>query len=296
MENIQVNLMKDLKGLLLGQLQNGGFRFNRTLPVDAIAKQYFNIRISEIYLRPRKIHFSKQFSARQLTEKQKTAIDKIIDRSRMGKNLAPYVSKDFLDPENKDPLLFDWKIHHLHLGTNPDISDPRFIERTGDLLYVRVDPDDMYLIDVLDHDKIDGFANKSLIEIIHQNWPQILARWKCSTLQQHAENFTNQQIHVVREKCAMIFITVSDGTVYMPSGGGYAANGTSMQVVQCTNKTLAHINFYQRKILDSAQVIRDKIIEIKGSCPTYLKIRLQNWDEHSVQVLETKTNIAFNFY
>ncbi len=295
METIQVSLMKDLKSLLLEQLKNGGFRFDRTLPVDAIAKQYFNIRISEIDSRPRKLHFSKQFSARQLTEKQKTAIDKIVSRAREGRNLAPYLSKYFLNPDNKDPLLFDWKIHHLHLGINPDVSDPRFIERTGDLLYVRVDPDDMYLIDILDHDEIDGFANKRLIEIIHQNWPQILARWKFSTLQQPSENLTNQQIHVVREKCAMVFITVLDGTVYMPSGGGYVANGTSMQVIQCTDRVLAHISFYQQQILDSAQVIRDKVTEIKGACPKYLKMRLQSWNEHSVQVLETKTNITFNF-
>jgi hypothetical protein len=68
-------------------------------------------------------------------------------------------------------LLYDWGIHHIHFAPGG----------TKDLLFACISPDTAYFITIMDHEKEGGsiiWANSDLIEIIHNNWPEILVPYR----------------------------------------------------------------------------------------------------------------------
>lgn len=249
----------------------------------------------EISNLPRKVHISRELTNRLPVGNIKAAFDDIVARAVSGKCLNQYLSTDLLKSENKDLLLYDWRIHHLHLGIVSDKGDPRFVSRTDELLYARVEPDSFYCIDILDHSLVDGFSNQKLIQIIHDNWPHLLISYRFSNVPQSAGQLTNEMIYKVREAGATTFISVSDGTSYMPSGGGYASDGSSIQVTRSTDLLLDRLFHLEEAIKNDEKNIRTQIVAAIGGCPRTIKIKLQSWDESGVLTLEKKTNTRFRF-
>ena len=57
----------------------------------------------------------------------------LIDKIKEGIDITPHLSKKLTDLNYDDPLLNDWGIYHLHLGTEFDKRG--FVNRTGPPLY-----------------------------------------------------------------------------------------------------------------------------------------------------------------
>ena len=72
-----------------------------------------------------------------------------------------------------DGLLYDWGIHHLHLGET--FSAPGYVKRTGPVLFAIFRNDNVYFIDIRDH---VGWSDKGLLEIVNENWPELLSIYK----------------------------------------------------------------------------------------------------------------------
>ena len=70
-----------------------------------------------------------------------------------------------------DKLLYDWGIFHFHLGKD---TGKDYVGRTKELLYVFVYEKTAYFLDVLDHE----FYNSQLLEVINENWPQLLKKYE----------------------------------------------------------------------------------------------------------------------
>jgi hypothetical protein len=105
------------------------------------------------------------------------AISAIATKIREGQELRPHLSarvreaydhpgRSLAKRADLDLLLAEWQIHHLHLGTRTIRHG--FVERTGDLLFVRFQPHHAYLIDILPHDR---WTDDTLIRTIVRNWP-----------------------------------------------------------------------------------------------------------------------------
>lgn len=79
--------------------------------------------------------------------------------------------------ENQDKLFNDWNILHFHLG--PKMEEKReFIDRSRFVLMVYPTDNALYFLDIYPHDqKIDPdpWYKKELVEIIHSEWPDIIA-------------------------------------------------------------------------------------------------------------------------
>src|SRR5258708_299506 len=123
--------------------------------------------------RPRPVFKSRDLERRILNADHHQAIDQILAASLAGKNLNPYLSRKLLDATYSDPLLNDWGIHHLHLGLS--VESDGFVERDDSLLFAVVRDDGLYLLDTLAH---GAWTDNSLVEIIHTNWPELIASYK----------------------------------------------------------------------------------------------------------------------
>lgn len=286
---LEINFKSDVKNKLLGQLQSTGYKVNKKDSVEDVVRYYYDTLLREISNKPRQIEISNQLQAKQLTGNTKLALEKIFERAKTGNSLNRYLSKKILIPKYNDLLLYDWGIHHLHLGLTLDNLDPRFISRTNELLYVRVQESKLYCIDILSHDSVYGFAEKNLIQIIHENWPDLISSHIVIDNGSHID-LSSCDIHRLRESHVNTFVSTSDGTNYSPPGGGYASNGSSLNVTIKADMFLSKINSLENAIIQDEPSLRAQIMAAKGfKCPPTIKVRLQDWSETVLFAYEMKT-------
>jgi hypothetical protein len=130
--------------------------------------------------RPRKVHVSAELSGAVPSEHQ-AAFDAIVKKIRRGNDLRPHLSERVSTAyvptaearkikkhrlRDRDLLISDWGIHHLHLKTA--LRSDGFTDRSGDLLFAFFADNDAYLINIYKH---GDWALKAIVEICISNWP-----------------------------------------------------------------------------------------------------------------------------
>lgn len=263
---IKHQMYKDLGSILSNELTEVGFKINHNYPYalelqpgasDAekydysyawnLAYQYFSVMHRVISPAPRRVYWSKEMMEKQkkgeLTANQVTAINIISSSSFAGASLVRFMSTKVEYSDSEDELYNEWKICHLHL--DPNLSEKfyhqtdlvHFTGRTGPILFAYFDQDGLYLLDILPHGKAHPlvWSNRELVEILHRNWPSIIARYKMRSarLAEDPKDFvaTTEQIAAARKKGVSVVMVMQDGTTYCPFGGGMSTAGGNIQIV-----------------------------------------------------------------
>ncbi len=167
-----------------------------------------------------------------------------IECAERGGNLNQYQGRELALADEKDLLLFDWGIHHFHLGTGPCRADPRFVARTDDLLFARVTDDTIYLLEVARH---GNWARKRLIEILHANWPETIARYRLDDILGTERELSDSDHLDLREAGITEFVHLADGTFYAPPGGGIQSSRDSTQAVLDSDSSMIYIKLLERQ-------------------------------------------------
>jgi hypothetical protein len=145
--------------------------------------------------------------------------------------------------DSEDKLYSEWKIVHLHL--DPNLSEKsshqtelvHFTGRTGPILFAYFDQDGLYLLDILPHGTAHPmvWSNRELVEILHRNWPNIIARYQMrnARLAEDPKDSvaTTEEIAEARKKGFSVMMVMQDGTTYFPFGGGMSSAGGNIQIV-----------------------------------------------------------------
>lgn len=209
---------------------------------DDIPIVYFNAAIRRIEPRPRAVFESDCFSCPgELLPGWNLLKQNLIK----GDDITPNLSKLIDNAEEKDLMLSDWGIHHLHLGTEL-VGD--YIKRTGPLLFGYVTNDNFYAVNVYKH---GAWTKSDIIEIIHRNWPELLASKKINAID-IAISPTDQDRKVLRNKHINTMVKVSDGNVYAPPGGGVMSNGDSTNSrikIDLQHDNLNHLQHHLRLLM-----------------------------------------------
>ena len=185
-----------------------------------IPVHYFNAAQRRISVKPRTLLISDTFQCpKQLQAGWSLIQQKVID----GHTLTPHLSKQIEQTPKTDLMLNDWGVYHLHLGTQ--ITDG-FVERAGPLLFARLTDEHFYAIGVYDH---RSWTNSEIVETIHRNWPESIARWVMDDVQ--GERLTNEERAALRKVHANAFVLTRDDTTYGPIGGGIMASGHNLSSV-----------------------------------------------------------------
>lgn len=87
-----------------------------------------------------------------------------------GERLFDRPSRCLTGREDRDLMVADWGIHHLHLSS--EIDSDGFVKRGGDLLFAAFGADDAYLIGIYQH--LTDWARK---EVLGDRRPQLADRW-----------------------------------------------------------------------------------------------------------------------
>ncbi|MEI6609922.1 MAG: hypothetical protein WCO53_09300 [Deltaproteobacteria bacterium] len=190
------------------------------IPDDEIPLVYFNAELRRIEKRLRKIEYATGFSC---PDELKKGLEVLKNKIETGQDITPNLSKLVLKPQNMDSLLNDWGVHHFHLGED---LEGNFIKRTKPLLFALVTNNIFYVIGIFSHGE---WANDSIVEIIHKNWPESISQYKVKEDVQLSYNLTSEERLKFRKNQLNSYFQCSDGTLYAPVGGGSVTSGYNVQ-------------------------------------------------------------------
>ncbi len=287
----KMDFHSDWTAMLKSALQELGYVVDPNLDPSNISITYFNLQRRRISASPRKLFVSREFTCPTNLD---TGLDLIKNKIKIGDDLFPHQSTRLNDPNYNDPLLNDWDIHHLHLGTVVQTSG--FVERTGPVLFARITEDSFYMIDVLDHGSgLQPWVKRRLIEIIHSNWPESIAQYRIKGILSVEFNPSDEEIGKLRKSNLNSTLQMDDGTIYAPPGGGFTTSGSSVEAVLTTNKythLIRNIEKFIRDNVDNLILDAAKAGVTIGPRLDFKMIELRN---ESVTIVDTNTGFAFRF-
>ncbi|MEE9339612.1 MAG: hypothetical protein V3U87_16175 [Methylococcaceae bacterium] len=242
---------------ILGDIlsQNWGYDISE-IPKDEIPLVYFNAEQRRVTVRPRKIQYSNSFTCLDELKKGWGILKRKIE---IGQDITPHLSKSVLRSTRKDPLLIDWGVHHFHLGKKLEGS---FTKRTGPLLFALVKNNIFYAIGMFSHGK---WADESIVEIIHENWPEIILQYKTQDGMTLLHEAKPKERLMLRKNQINSFFKCSDGTIYAPIGGGSVASGYNIKSTKRMIQQKKYLNHLQDTLENELQNIKGDL-EKQGYC------------------------------
>lgn len=192
---------------------------------------------------PRAVHESRELRVPQQYQADYAAL-KVLTTS--GGDLTPYLSRDILKkkrPDKNDGLLNAWGVQHLHFRP----------EGTAHILLCRITDTDMFVIQALPHDH-DVWVDTSLLQVLHNNWPEQITAGECNGFQDEALPSTERL--ALRNHNANFATTMADGTVYLAPGGGLMASGDCFEDRSNCDKIFAELASLQGMVRSNAVRIR----------------------------------------
>jgi hypothetical protein len=198
-------------------------------------------------MKPRTVRESRELSIPKNFEHEYQMLVSLI---KTGGDIKPYLSRDILKkkrPDRNDGLLNSWGIQHLHFDSNG----------SDQLLFCMITEDDVFMIQVLPHDADFLWVNTQLVQVLHDNWPELIARAKHTGLR--PEDFSAAKRQSLRGYNANFPITVADRTVYLPLAGGTMASGDSQEDQVNCDKIFHELKFWQDTIAMNVLAIRSAL-------------------------------------
>jgi hypothetical protein len=105
---------------------------------------------------------------------------------------------------------------------------------TGPVLFVKFTDTDAFAVQALlhGHGHPHVWVNEQLIQILHSNWPELIAPRKVVGIR--GERLTEAVRKTIRDKHCNTVIEMPDGTCYLSPGGGLVGSGhCSQDILDC---------------------------------------------------------------
>lgn len=165
-----MDLIRDFKEILLKHGRKQGLIFS-DFDSDSTCIRILSFNRKIGLGNKKKVSFAKGI---RIPKEYKKRVYHILEYLADGGNIIPYLSKQSINLNNPGDLMFnDWNILHIHLGKRKDKKDPRFIERTGELLFLINAETEIRVLGVYDH-KPSPWTRKELLQRIYDTWPEMI--------------------------------------------------------------------------------------------------------------------------
>ncbi len=288
MPEVNADFLADWCEIQRAELTQMGYGLKPTDTAETISLAFYNVQRRTIPPKPRTVLQSRELSC---PYELRGGLNVMLKKAAKGVDLRPHQSKGLLRADYADALLNDWRIHHFHLGTKPDPKEPAFVERTGPVLFAWVTKDELCAIDVLEH---GDWARQRLLETIHRNWPALIERYRLKGIGLETVP-TDANIKDLRSGHVQS-MTQIDGVIYFPPGGGYATDGTSMEVVAQHQNACRIFSSIQDHVINNIAVLVERARENLGCAmtpPFHFKLKLVS--TRQLEVIEINSKATFIF-
>ena len=280
---MEIDLYRDWVAHLRTELAAFGYDTTQMQSPEAVVHTFLNLTKRLVRPTPRVVLKTRTFSCPNDLLPGLSAVEQKITA---GEDISPYLSRLLRNPSFNDPLLNDWGIHHVHLGTTLDQDG--FVNRTGPVLFARFDNANAYFIDVLPH---GSWSLQRLVKDLHDNWPDSIKRFRLNGVLALSTTVSDKDVATLRKGNVNTMVDLGDGIVYAPIGGGYATSGLSTEVVIQSDRCAMRLRQMQQAIIDNISSIAS---EAKGkglSFPDSPRFELQI-DNGSLYAVEINCMVA----
>lgn len=264
---VEADFVRDLVQHFRKQISGLGYTVSDVNEVADLARRYLNVARRRIPQLPRQVEVAPEIACPQDSQRE---LAMLLDRARKGYDLNPWISKNIGCPDFKDALLNDWGVHHFHLSSS--IGADGFADRTRELLFAHVSPSHFRALIVMDH---GGFASLRLLEILHRNWPEITEMHRLHGVTGTAHPLTDGDVALLRRGGVQAIVELSDGTVLAPPGGGYTADGTSVEIVRQADQLLAVASELEVALKANPRALVESATRSGIELPLIMRLRLE---------------------
>lgn len=251
-----MDLSRDLNYILQIEFKKLGYQTPRKDTYDLLTA-LFNLQDKTVNVKRRSVHISKELRSKEIEKPFDDYLKQIRNRFKNGKDINPYLSVMSVKPYKKDLLLYDWGVHHLHLGNK--LNEKGFIERSDYILFFVLKENDVYFIDVTKHkleDKTE-FSQQHLLEILKRNWPYLLEPFKAKGFTVSSKKIDDKTHSLLRNSGTTIPVEV-DGEIFVLVGGGISTAKTNL----AHTRNINHIFRKIRELEDNLKARQESLKEI----------------------------------
>lgn len=288
-----MDLISDWYNELIKQMKKLNLKFDESKNRSTLIIEYINFLRKRDLGKKWSICKSKEFYCPPKYMKAIEDIEAILEN---GGDILPYLSTRIDNLSFQDGLFNDWGVLHLHLGDKPHPKKQGFISRTGPLLFLYKDDGVAYFLDVFTH---NDWTNKKVLQIIQNNWPELLDKYRLSEATGVTSNYSENEYSELRKAGAFVFIELKDKngnpTVIAPPHLGIASSGHA-------NIDVRQHDYEYEIIKEKENIIRQNIASIKEviqsngmEIPEKLQIHLIIQENGKLLVREKNTGLEIQF-
>jgi hypothetical protein len=153
----------------------------------------------------------------------------------LGADVSP--SESLQKRRDRDLLLAEWGIHHLHLSTRAHKRKRGFFERTDDVLFAVFQDSDAYLLGIYRHPEHENWAAEEVFAVLVRNWPEAGLVNESEFANGLAQDFSDEDRLALRSFGVNTGLKV-DGKIYSPGGLGMSLDGTPLETVMVAQQVM----------------------------------------------------------
>ncbi|MFD1130727.1 hypothetical protein [Paenibacillus sp. PDC88] len=289
--NIEMNLVSDWQDIIIEDMVADGLRFSKSTQKDLLVIRYFTyLRKKGGVTRKRRLHLAKEFNC---PLHLKNGFDKLIDVLENGQDISPYLSKMVDKISFFDGMFNDWGVLHLHLGDHPDEKDGNYVARTGPVLFLYLNENEAYLINVYEH---GSWTDKSVLQTVYDNWPELIEPYIFKGVKELQYQITEENHEKLRKKGYTVMLELKDisgnAIILAPPGLGITASRDAMHDVRSYKRTVNDIRRLEQDIRENPQLIQTLF---KDSMADALQLRLV-LENNNLYVIEQTTQMKVDQY
>lgn len=245
-------LLTELDEILLKILNENGYStkelMNKDLKFNNVLFHYLNLLKRQFKLESiDEVQVSKELKKKlKFNPEYKKIINKIKKKMLDKKSIVFYTStltecvKYKKDKRYElDKLLYDWGIFHFHLSEN--CKNKKYCKRTDDLLFVFIQKNVAYFLDILPH---GNFENDKLLEVIYDNWKEKLAPHTVKGVISCDKVDTKN----VRRNNSLAFYQIKDMVIF-PPGGGLNSYGSSIIMIDKMDQIQEYLLYIENELI-----------------------------------------------
>lgn len=282
-----INFKNDFKIILKKELDNNKITYKDTSNIMGFYIMYYDAihRIPIVNNCKYDVIKSKELIKKfnTLPIETQECIKDIEQRLKLGKSITTYLSKSVLNAKTKDNELQNWNIYHAHVKKVSNDYN-KFTERSDKLLFFTIKDNKVYFIDVKDHPKGSGWFNKELIEIIYDNWSELLK--VINGALGLSQEVPEDKVHNLSKNIGL-FIEIR-GKVIAPTTLGNTTAGNSLNSTMWAQRWIKNLNDSEKQIKsDIKKIFGEKIGQL-------LNIHLLKTNDGKFIICETNYWIEIN--
>ncbi len=227
----------------------------RDIPKDneQLIVAYCEMRLRRVASQARDVEVSGAFSVPPHLAK---GVRILFDKVEHGDDIWPHQSRKILSTKGRDGMLYDFGVHHFHLGVAPDPKHPNLVQGTPELLFACVTPKRFYAIGIFDH---ESWTDLEVLDIAHRNWPELLDPFRLRGIKGpgRGNRLSNTEVASIRGHGANAGYTSVDGLdQFGPPGGGQTTASTSFRARLEADRLIHHARSLEL-------LVRNKVTQVQ---------------------------------